>query len=172
MDIVCLETLQGTITLPPYISVETECIGDAEQLTESEALRTLEQLQALGYARFKLVDQTSLVVLSPAESLYRTKAPVHTRLKKRLGLGDHQPYNFDSATRKQRHHLEQRLGYAFPAGASGPFGSELDGEWLDPESARKTLLRHRRDYFRMPGAKPYGFWCDWHATLDRIPPKR
>lgn len=57
-----------------------------------------------------------------------------------------------------------RYGYSFPIGATGPFGDDLMGEWMDFESARRTLLRHRRDFFRMRYVRGFEFWCDWHAS--------
>ena len=53
----------------------------------------------------------------------------------------------------------------------GPFGKDLAGEWLDEEAARDVLVRSRSAYFERPGARPYGFWCDWHAA-HYSPPAR
>jgi FkbM family methyltransferase len=160
-DAICLSTLEGAAELPQFISVETECIGEHERITEAEAQLTLDRLHGLGYRRFKLVDQLRLVVLSPADSFYGSpRIALWHRVSRRLGLGNHSAWKY--LTRSE---LNQKHGYTFPEGASGPFGDDLAGEWLDYPSAQRALRRHRHDYHGVPGAKPYGFWCDWHATF-------
>ncbi|HXG08412.1 MAG TPA: FkbM family methyltransferase [Gemmataceae bacterium] len=161
-DAVCLATLEEAAELPRYLSVETECVGEAERLTDAQALETLQRLHRLGYRRFKLVDQASLMVLSPERQFYGASTR-WDRLWERLGLTG--GCRCHTAVRVNRRRLCQRHRYDFPPGASGPFGEELDGRWLDVHEAREALLRHRRDYFRMPSAKNYGFWCDWHAAF-------
>jgi FkbM family methyltransferase len=164
-DAVCLATLEHTPELPRFISVETECLGDKELLTEAQALETLDRLHGLGYRRFKLVDQPSLAVLSPFFSAYWTRPSLWVRARKRLGLGGYRAPNYNLLISETRADLTRRHGWSFADGASGPFGDDLAGEWLEYAAARQTLLRHRREYHGMPDAKPYGFWCDWHATV-------
>ena len=164
MDATCLRTLTDAPDLPLYISVETECIGDRDELTDAQALETLEELRRLGYSKFKLVDQTSLIVLSPSTSLYRERPSFPERAMRRLQQRTDTPYGFWDAVETNRARLTAVHHYEFPKSASGPFGADLDGEWLNADAARATLCRHRREYFKMPGAKRYGFWCDWHAT--------
>lgn len=163
-DLVCLKTLEDAPELPAYVSVETECIGDSERLSEAQALETLEQLQRLGYRGFKLVDQRSLAVLTPSASVYLTKPSIWRRAMKRLGLGGYTYYNHYELSDKNRRRLNELHHHTFPPGSSGLFGPDLAGDWMDIHAARRTLLRHRREYFRMPDVKAYGFWCDWHAT--------
>ena len=163
MDAACLRSLRGAADLPPYVSVETECIGDRDELTDGQALETLDELRALGYSRFKLVDQTSLLVLTLSTSLYRERPTLPQRALRRLRRTN-APYGFRDTAEANRARLAAVHQYSFAKSASGPFGPGLDGDWLDADKARATLLRHRREYFRMPGAKRYGFWCDWHAT--------
>jgi FkbM family methyltransferase len=164
-DIVCLKTLEGSPELPASISVETECLGDNDVVTEVQALETLVQLGKLGYKRFKLVDQRSLAVLGPSDRVYQMKPSIWRRLGKRIGVGGYAHYNLYDLAEKNRSRLDAAHGHHFPDGATGPFGADLDGEWLDLHSARETLLCHRRDYFRMKDAKNYEFWCDWHASF-------
>ncbi len=147
-DKICLDSLLGLEQRPEYISVETECVGEFETLSEVQALATLDSLQALGYRGFKLVDQSTLTVLEPGTRFYAKDG---------------------SRLRESRPLLESRLGYRFPSSSSGPFGPDLAGCWLDYEVAKETLLRHRRDYFGSKSSVNYGFWCDWHATKDRWP---
>jgi hypothetical protein len=40
--------------LPKYISVESECVGDSEALSDEQAIAMLELLRDVGYRRFKL----------------------------------------------------------------------------------------------------------------------
>lgn len=145
-DLLCLESLKGCAAVPHFISVESECGGDAG-VTEEAALRTLHALHALGYQRFKLVDQATLAVLHPNTRFYTS---VLRRAMRRL--------------RPPRDVLERRLGWRFERGASGPFGDDLAGDWVTYPVAVSMLRRHRADYFRLPSASPFGFWCDWHAT--------
>ena len=164
MDAACLRTLRDAADLPRYISVESECVGDRDELTDAQALETLDELHRLGYTKFKLVDQTSLLVLSPSTPIYRERPSLWARALRRLQQRTATPYGYWDTVDASRARLAAAHQYAFPKSASGPFGADLDGEWLNEDAARATLRRHRREYFRMPGAKRYGFWCDWHAT--------
>jgi FkbM family methyltransferase len=157
-DEVALTTLQGVQTLPTYISVETECSGD-KGISEAEALQTLETLKSLGYRRFKLVDQATLISLSPDRKFYSLgylARKAAGKLLKRLS---------PSAEIGYRKQLQRDLHYQFAETASGPFGEQLRGDWFDYPTSRELLLRQRRDYFKLPTASNYGFWCDWHATV-------
>lgn len=146
-DLLCLESLKGCAALPQFLSVESECAGD-QGVTETAALRTLHALHDLGYERFKLVDQATLAVLSPNTRFYPPS--VWQRARRKLNPpGDV---------------LERRLRWRFERGASGPFGEDLDGDWVTYPVAVSLLRAHRADYYRQPSASPFGFWCDWHAT--------
>lgn len=163
MDATCLRTLEGAAQLPQFISVESECGGDERPLSEAEALETFELLCRLGYRQFKLVDQMSLLPLTPTNNIYRDRPSFIERARKRLGGQGYDYYNFWDVVERHRPLLSKAQSYVFPKGASGPFGDEIASGWLDPATARETLLRHRREYFRTAGARNYGFWCDWHA---------
>lgn len=170
MDAIALRSLSRARGLPEFISVETECLdpgeaGNGDRGAEG-ALETLRLLRGLGYTRFKLVNQNALRVLAPDEPFYTRYDTVPRRLAARL---------VDRSARAQawlgawgvvvsKIAVNRRHRHAFPPAASGPFGPDLDGEWLPPEAAAETLLFHRRDYFRTKNASPIGFWCDWHAT--------
>jgi FkbM family methyltransferase len=154
LDAAALRSLANTTEPPAFVSTETECLGQDVVIGEEEALATFTCLTALGYRRFKLVDQRSLVVLEPGRGFYSTHDTLFNRL---LGTFGRKDWHL-------RRRVIHRLGYAFPVGASGPFGQDLDGSWLDSKTARETLLLHRGDYFASSSAVPFGFWCDWHAA--------
>jgi hypothetical protein len=146
------------------MSVESECLGDEGDSPESDPLETLGELVRLGFTRFKLVDQVSLIVLAPTTSLYRLRPTLWERAARRMGGRGYTHYNYWDAVEENRQRLAASHGHDFPRYSSGPFGSGLDGQWLDAEAAERTLMKHRDDYFRMPGSAKYGFWCDWHAA--------
>lgn len=164
-DLVCLKTLAEVAELPQYLSCESECAGEDEQLSEAEALATLEQLHAVGYRQFKLVEQNYLNVLEPAEPfysrenlVYRTPSLVERSLRRALRM-----LRLRVKSRSNLDELYQRFGYEFKWGMSGPFGEELGSKWLGYEQARETLLFHRRMFLRHNQEQAFGFWCDWHA---------
>ncbi len=164
-DVVCLRTLRGMPELPLYVSAETESVGPSDRPTDAEALATLEELARLGYRRFKLVDQRGLGLLPASGHVYTRRPPLWKRVRRRLGLGGYGPYNYAGWYAEQRRKVCQALGYEFTVHSSGPFGEDLGGEWLDLSTARRTLLRHRAEYFRLPQVDTFWFWCDWHATF-------
>jgi len=169
-DEICLRTLEGLDSLPQYISVETECIGESETLSEEQALGTLNQLHKLGYRRFKLVDQSTSRVLDPRVQFYRNTAlgnivGVIRKNSFLMGIIRRNLLGVVERVKKTNGEIpSSKQGYKFPFGSTGPFGDDLQGEWLDYEKARQTLLFHRRDYFAVKSS-PVGFWCDWHAGL-------
>jgi len=153
-DAICLKTLTDLKELPQFISVESECVGEFETLSDEQALETLNQLYNLGYRKFKLVDQHNLTVLQPKIKFY------------------HEPSMFIKFKRKAASIFRPRegifilkCGHKFPSGSTGPFGDELEGNWLDYAIAQDTLLYHRKTYFELKSSYNHGFWCDWHAKL-------
>ncbi len=161
-DLAAVESLQRAEGIPQFVSAESECIGQDERVDEGNALAVLGALCTVGYVGFKLVEQRSLVVLEPDRSFFpRADRYVSSADRRRLPIVD----EFLDPFVRNRRRLARRLRYAFPKGASGPFGDDLDGDWLDHETARATLLFHRREYFSTREAVSYGFWCDWHAKL-------
>jgi FkbM family methyltransferase len=138
---------------PRFVSAEAESVGDAAwDVSDEEALRALEALRAAGYTRFKLVDQLSLAVLGDDFRFYPRQ--------RRGGLGHRLEWRRAAIARRRLH---RRLGYAFGFGATGPWGEQLAGGWVDAERARRRLLGHRAAFFSAD-VPAYGFWCDWHAT--------
>ncbi len=154
MDEIVLKDLASTTARPTFVSAEAESPGDSGT-DDAEALRRLSCLVELGYSRFKLVDQDSLRVLSPTDLALGPRRNVRARIR---GLLERR--------RGERRHVVRLNGKrtVFPFGASGPFGHDLAGEWLDEDHARGLLAAARQAYFRREDARAYGFWCDWHAT--------
>ena len=155
-DLPALKSLEHTRTLPTYISVETECLGDDGEGKE-HMFDTLDQLHTLGYTRFKLVDQNTLTVLN--------EKPFYT-----TGSAASQYWEMN---RTYAGHLLQvpesniRFNQLFP-GSSGPFGEDLLGKWYNYESARKLMAFHCTTHRKMSveqGVAVWSFWCDWHAAL-------
>ena len=147
-DLVGLKTLTSAKVLPPFISVESECLGEFETISDEEALATLNQLYQLGYRKFKLVEQNTLLSLCPKILFYRDSSNFLERKRKMVSI---------FRTLKGE--------YKFKVGASGPFGEEVDGNWLDYPTAKETLLFHRKSYFNLKISDAFSFWCDWHAKF-------
>ncbi|MDQ3111060.1 MAG: FkbM family methyltransferase, partial [Bacteroidota bacterium] len=160
-DALAVNTLQNTSSRPVFISVETECIGDKEIITEDKALETLISLNAIGYNRFKLVDQKTQEILTQVPFYGVKKALPAPRSRNLIDKILRRPIpanlsHFDQLRKKHK--------YNFPVSSTGPFGTQLDGEWVNFESAKDILLFHRKMYFNLEGIPNYSFWCDWHAT--------
>jgi len=156
-DSLCVEALRG-ITLPTYISVESECVGDSAVLSDDDATAMLVTLRDVGYRRFKLVNQWSgwtAVRSNGAAQLGLRLARKVARLKIR-GVSA-------IADRFTDSRKTAALGYEFSFGSSGPWGEDVPGGWMSFEKARATYLRERRA-FVAKGHSSYSFWYDWHAT--------
>ncbi len=143
-DILALDSLFECEEKPFYISTETECLGDNDD-PKLYTFETLEKLHALGYKRFKLVDQQTLTVLglTPFYSNKITKTQT--------------PFEDDSLLGASLNFVD-----VFPE-SSGPFGTDLKGEWIEYEDA-KRLIRYHADEQRKTGNELWSFWCDWHAS--------
>lgn len=187
---IVLQTLSELNDLPPFLSVESVSLcelAESGRATEEQALEILEHLRKLGYPKFKLVDQVTLKVLEPDTKFYSLYKPsrlpgdlwlrrLHTLFRPKTGFYGASGLGPVSRLREiwrsnlHRRLLSLRLRYHFPFQSSGPFGDDLESEWLGYEKAKETILSHRREYFDMisSGGKfsSEGFWCDWHAKLE------
>jgi hypothetical protein len=162
-DALAAGTLLNSDFRPEYISLETECIGKDERIDDKKALETLDVLHKLGYTKFKLVDQSTLVILDSKQSFYGNKLKPKSWLQNiKVALGFENLAFIDPAGEISR--IKKKFNYDFATYASGPFGKDLKGNWVDYESAKAILLFHREDYFKQKDVKNYSFWCDWHAT--------
>lgn len=151
-DEIALRSLNKLVELPLFISAETECLGENDEINDKSALATLRALNSLGYKQFKLVDQVSLTVLNNHAKFYTDRRVLIYQFFNKLNIA------FGNKRR-----LQKRNGYKFPNGATGPFGEDLTGNWMSYEQAEKCLVKHRNDYFKLKRSVRYGFWCDWHA---------
>lgn len=160
-DEMSLETLSNIDEIPKFISVETECLGEFEDITDAQALATLNRLHVLGYNQFKLIEQSTLNVLRPDYIFYTNNLVEIVLRELKYFLKYHVARSWSN-----RERLSKKLNFIFHFGSTGPFGEELDGKWLDYDTARKTLLFHRNSYMNLNKGLPFGFWCDWHAKLE------
>ncbi len=147
-DYLCLDALEPEC-LPQYVSVEMshQRSGDA-----------IELLSELGYTGFKFVRQNDLTVLDPdlltayLESRQRAAA---------LGLRGHilrRSWNLWLRVRRPR-----LAGWVFPKGASGPFGADLPGRWIDAAAATRIWRALTEADHSLSGAA-LGDWFDIHAS--------
>lgn len=160
-DWLCVQAL-GQNRLPRFISVESECVGDGETLSEDESLRMLNLLRDAGYSRFKLVAPEDFRTITYPDRLRFVRrlldSAAYGKLS-RFGLGLlARPFTV-------RRRLERLNGtYEFKDGSSGPWGKGLLGKWSSYEDARRTYLGLRNEYFERRLGETYAFWFDWHAT--------
>ncbi len=138
----CLADLDND-NLPTFISVETECGERDVPLTARRYLATLNQLRELGYSRFKLVNQNTLVPVSRS-NLNRVVDPRYLA--------------------SARAETERKSKWSFPLGASGPWGNGIIGPWMDFAEALDVYCTCRELLFRKWNEPWYSFWFDWHAT--------
>lgn len=154
-DIDALNSLKNTKNCPQFLSVESECIGEKEVISQKDATLTLDLLHELGYNQFKLVEQNSLSVLKYKEPFYTTN--LWFRAKRKLER---------SFAKSERIYLNNKFGFDFKHGCTGVFGEFLRGKWYDYNTAKALLLEKRQEYFNFTNPISYGFWCDWHAKKE------
>ena len=130
-DAISLRSLRGADELPGYISTESECLAEGEQISDAAALETLDALHDFGHRRFKLVDRRSLTVLDPRRATCRMRPAMTERLLKRLGIRHYGYWGYDAAVREHPEQMDRQVGYSLARGGSGPFGEDLKGPWTD-----------------------------------------
>ncbi len=154
-DSLCVDALRGT-SLPTYVSVEAECVGDSTVLSDEQATAMLDLLRDVGYQRFKLVNQagwTSVGSSPETNCCLRLVSATRRRLRVRLSRIVYKVADSARVT---------GLGL-FSPGSSGPWGDDIPAGWMTFEKARSAYLRERRSFFSRE--RPlYAFWYDWHAT--------
>lgn len=159
-DAVAVRSLIGMPEMPPYISVEAECLPEDDRFSEEGIFETLDTLRNAGYTRFKLIDQASLRVLDDRDTYYRDSTTLPHRIIRKLQqvTGVHSsPYNYKKV-------LEKKYGFPLVYSSSGPFGEDSAGHWMSYEQAKKVYLFQRRQYFSIEPNRRYSYWADWHAA--------
>lgn len=162
-DAVCIRSLKELVSIPRFISCETECFSENQQVSEADILETLNSLYAAGYTKFKLIEQDDLSPLYPGVSFYKNQNRESLFVRGIRKFLNKSAYKIQKISNREKLSLQHQ--YNFPFGATGPFGNDLAGEWLDYNTAKETLLFHRREFFSRKVDYPlYTIWCDWHAT--------
>ena len=152
-DLVCLETLTPE-TAPPYISAELFNGMHAEKLAV---------LRALGYRRFKLICGETLSTAAPI-----FKMDLGSRLlRKTCSLFPpaldvlHRLPVWARPDRIEFDNFRKTAPYPFPEGATGAFGEDTPGKWLDYDAARRRTDWLLNGFMREFHVDP---WYDVHAT--------
>jgi hypothetical protein len=123
----------------------------------------LRTLRDLGYRRFKLIDQFTFCSLAIPSVNYLLDSFARHMLAK-------PPLNRLRGTYRLSQHLmvkprlERNFRREFPVGSSGVGGDDTPGRWMKYEQAARAYCYYRSKHFKDPTARPYSFWCDWHAT--------
>ncbi len=155
-DILCLRSLQHAGLKPRYISAEVNDFSIIEILKE------------IGYKRFKLIDQFSLLPLElPSNKAYRNftryksfSLSMNPLIRVIRKLFNKQVKNI---LYKGRSRL---LEYDHPLGSSGTFGELLPGKWVTFDEVShiyNTYLTMHQNSCKDVG---YNFWVDIHASNE------
>jgi FkbM family methyltransferase len=160
-DWLCVRDLDRR-RLPRFISVESECAGDGETLSEQQSLRMLDVLREAGYSRFKLVFQDDFTTAVNPDRWRLARRIIDSAAYGRLEKLRLAPLVRRFSTRGRLERLNG--GVPLRCGSTGPWGRGLLGRWSTYEHARHTYLRLRDRFFADTNAKTYAFWYDWHAT--------
>lgn len=139
------------VGLPSYLSVEisSDSIVDA--------------CRELGYQRFMLVEQSSLLPIDDWSGPLGWTAQLPRILTTHRAL----PFRLirKLAGYPRIRALGQRSrrfpGRDFPIGSSGEFGANLMGKWIAADAVKELWRRHQR-HWTGHGRE---FWCDLHAAL-------
>jgi FkbM family methyltransferase len=158
-DRLCVEALRGT-ELPRYISMEAECLGGSQVLSEDQAAATLELLREIGYRQFKLVNQNGWIPVGPNRAAYFVRHLVQSAARGRLRMRGLSKIAYRLSVPGR---IAAASGFVLGHGSSGPWGDEISGDWMSFEKAKSVYLRARNLHFRRR-VSPFSFWYDWHAT--------
>jgi FkbM family methyltransferase len=161
-DELCLADLAPS-SLPRFISVESECTAGDGATTVEDGLRVLGTLRDLGYRKFKLIDQRTFCSLAVPSVNYLLDSFARRVLDKPPLNGLRGTYRL-SQYLMVRPRLERKFRRGFPLGSSGVAGNDTPGRWIKYEQAAHAYRHYRSKHFQDLAARPYSFWCDWHAT--------
>jgi FkbM family methyltransferase len=144
MDQECLKSIDPS-NLPKYISLELSHGGDI-----------IGELRALGYTRFKIINQGTYTTATP---IFQNQYGWRLLRKTRIGrlLPDGLKHDFDTF------HRDRKWNWTFNEGTSGPFGEEAFGPWLSESQAKQRHVGNQNAFTR--GGVPLEHcWYDVHAT--------
>lgn len=161
-DELCLDGL-SPLSLPAYLSVESECPLDEESASVEDGLRILRRLYSLGYRQFKLINQYTFCSLSWPPSLHQVVDVLARRALNLLYGKSWSGLGFISRRLVMRRRLERRFRREFAVGSSGPWGEDTPGKWISYPEAERAYRHYRKRHFLAQNAKFHSFWCDWHA---------
>lgn len=140
-DSCCLNGLTER-TAPAYLSVEMYHDLGGEHL---------DRLNALGYHKFKIVNQVTRAQATPSLMSFEPMMPNIAKkvLRKaiRTGLG-----------------VTSVSGWRFQVGSSGSFAEQTPGYWRSLSEV-KTIWSRLRDLDARTGGNGLGYWYDIHAKL-------
>ncbi|HWB13962.1 MAG TPA: FkbM family methyltransferase [Pirellulales bacterium] len=169
-DRVCLDAITRE-EAPPYLSVEISGVDD------------LSVLRGLGYQRFKIIRQNDHRQLRFEDfctiaCCLKVQLEKARRLRSVVGACANVKRPIALAVRGARGFFQRRAasedsggaaGARFPAGSSGPFAEETDGEWQSFEEAALCWLGFQRLGKHRFGPVGSQFWFDVHAALESAP---
>jgi FkbM family methyltransferase len=145
--------------LPQYVSFEADNEGNIDMLDIT---------RDLGYKKFKCINQHTFL---PLEEMYRTS--IDTSILNATELLYFKLKAGQSIPMKVLRKLKIRdLAAAvfnpppylrFYRGSSGPFGDDLEGEWMSYDKVKFYYTKSYEDYLKNV-KNTYGFWCDFHAS--------
>jgi FkbM family methyltransferase len=135
-DHLCLDDLT-TDRRPDYLSVE---FGRGEPLAK---------MVAVGYDRFKIVDQAHFTTVTSRYEAARTTLP-----RPVAAAADR--------VRNRYRGVRRDDDWLFRPGSSGPLPDRTRGAWLTPDEAREVLERIRASY--RSDRRSLADWFDIHAT--------
>lgn len=161
---IALDTLEQLEELPAFVSVESECSDREKEVFITNPLSNLRRLRSMGYRQFKLVDRPSLNVLSENEPFYPNDSYRLPNPLKKIALSlckmIFKVFDYPIGHRQR---IQKKFSYDFPDGSRGPFGDSTDRQWMNYEQAKRTLQRHRKEFFQVN--EQVAFQCDWHAKM-------
>lgn len=146
-DALGVESLTPAIA-PQFISVE---------FAHGMEMRLLNDLEALGYSRFKLLNQATFTDKHP---IFQYEVGFRLARKLSIKVPPLRPLIGRIAPRSDFDDFHTRQGWQFPEGSSGPFGDQTYGDWMTSSEIRDRYRLLRRKYDKAREA----FWWDLHAT--------
>ena len=154
-DMVALNSLFACEEKPMFLSVE---LFD---------LNGIQLLQQLGYKKFKIIDQQSLLPLELPESVeystfnrlnvFKSSKNFFLRVVRKI-FG---PFIINKMEKK----FKRNFKYSHTLGTSGPFGDDGFGIWHSFDEIQIIYQDYKSRFEQTSGGKEFGWWIDLHATL-------